>query len=380
MTSLGVLVAPDKFKGSLSARDVTEELCTGIREAHPGLHCYGIPMADGGDGTVEAFVAAGWRRQTVDTVEARGLSVAADVAWRESTAVVELANVCGIAMLNGALIPWEATTRGLGVAMRALVRQGARHVIVGLGGSASTDGGCGLLSGLGYRVIDAQGRDVEPGLRGLALAHRVIPPDDLAELEGTRWSVLTDVHAPLCGPLGAALQFGPQKGLDQGEAVMADEILARWSLAIKDATGVDVQEIPGAGAAGGAGAALAAFLDARLHPGAAYVAELCGVPLRLTSAAAVVTGEGRVDASSSHGKVPGVLAAMAACESLPAYVVAGAFGEGAPDDLRARGISLELLAGSRDEAMRHPRPLLREAGRLIGADLLAGSPGWSVRP
>jgi len=380
LTFPSVLVAPDKFKGSLSAKDVVEELCLGLHEAYPGIRCRGLPMADGGDGSVEAFIAAGWERRVIDAVDSRGLPIVADVAWRDSTAVVELANVCGIAMLRGNLIPWEATTLGLGIAMRKLVAQGARHVIVCLGGSASTDGGSGALAGLGYRVVDDHGREIEWGLKGLADACRIIPPSDVALLEEVRWTILTDVRSPLYGPWGAAQQFGPQKGLDAGGVQVADMLLQRWSVTLAAMTNVEVQDTPGAGAAGGAAAALVASLGARLRQGAHYIAEMCGVSAQLRSVAAVVTGEGRVDSSSTQGKVAGVIAAMAARQSIPTFVVAGGFAADAPDDLRARGLSLEELAGSHEEALARPRPLLREAGRLIGAQLRAGAPGLPSPP
>lgn len=225
-----VLVAPDKFKGTLSASEVAKAISEGIREALPSAICLERPMADGGDGTLDVLLEQGWHPKYVHAADAAGKVVPTLVAQRGDALCVELARVCGIAALGSNLIPWDASTKGVGNAIRAAVDPPITRVVVALGGSASTDGGLGLLQGLGFRVRDARGRDVPLGLRGLESAVSIEAPDDYDHLRKLDWSVLSDVTAPLHGETGAAYVFGPQKGLTGRDVPRADAALRRWGV------------------------------------------------------------------------------------------------------------------------------------------------------
>lgn len=370
-----VVVAMDKFKGTATADQACSQVCEGIAQELPDWSCVAIPMADGGDGTVDALIRAGWQSVRVDAVDAQGYRVLADVATGPDAAVVELANICGIARWQGDLRPWQAHTIGLGMAMRHMVDKGAGHIVVALGGSASTDGGSGVLTGLGFDVLDERGTAVEPGLAGLRFAQRIDPPADIERLRSIEWTVLVDVDAPLFGPRGAARRFGPQKGLDVDDVEDADLLLRRWDQVLQALAGRRVGSIPGTGAAGGVAAAIVAALDANMTPGFDFVAANAGLRKALSAADAVVTGEGRFDASSLTGKVPGAVRAWAAREGIAVFVVAGDVDPALADPSI---LTLSSLAGDIDVAMSDPLPYLREAGREVGRRLgaLRSGPEW----
>lgn len=361
-----VVVAMDKFKGTATADQACSQVCEGIAQELPEWTCVEIPMADGGDGTVDALIRAGWQAVSVDAVDAQDRPVSARVATRGDTAVVELAAICGLARWQGERRPWQAHTLGLGMAMRHMVDQGAAHIVVALGGSASTDGGSGVLVGLGFQVLDDRDVPIEPGLAGLRSAHHIRPPADIEALRRVRWTVLVDVDAPLFGPRGAAMRFGPQKGLDDEDLESADLLLRRWDDVLRDFAGRHVGSMPGTGAAGGVAAAIIAAVDASMTPGFDFVAAHAGLRDALAGADAVVTGEGRFDASSLTGKVPGAVMAWAAHEGIPAFVVAGDID---PSLLDPSVLTLASLAGDLPAAMSDPLPYLREAGREVGRRL-----------
>lgn len=348
-----IVVAVDGFKGSISAADAAAALA----EAW-GSGAVPRPMADGGEGTVAAFEAAvpGSHRMPVTVPGPHGRPVAAHwLLLPDGTGVVELASTCGIELLSGDLRPWDADTGGFGEAIAAALDAGVARLVLGIGSSASTDCGAGLLRALGARIVDAAGRPVVPGLRGLRTVDRVdlggvrpLPPG------GVR--VLSDVASPLLGGGGAAAVFGPQKGLDADGVAAADEALARYA-ALFD---VD-PATPGAGAAGGTGFALLAW-GARLVAGAPAVAELIGLDEALAGARLVVTGEGSYDASSAAGKVPALVAERAARAGVPVALVAGRIADDADVSGFAASVSLADLAGGADAAIADPARWLRAAG------------------
>lgn len=364
-----VLVAPDKFKGTMRAADVASTICAGILDVTRDWSCVAMPLADGGDGTIDALCHSGWTPHFVSATDAHGQPVVATIARRGRSVAVELADVCGIARARGPLRPWQAHTAGLGQLLRDLVSQGVKQVVVGLGGSASLDGGSGILRGLGFEIVDQKGGPVPLGLEGLRSAHRIVPPRDLAHFTHVTWTVLVDVTAPLSGPRGAAMAFGRQKGLTQAEIAVADGLLRRWGEVLTHASGYDAASHEGSGAAGGVGAALASMLGADLVSGAEYIARAIGLWDQVATASALVTGEGRLDDSTFMGKGPGLILRSAARSGVPAYFVAGDVDPEAGARIDCGLISLTELAGSVESAMAHPQMHLSRAGRRIGQDL-----------
>lgn len=324
-TPLRVVVAPNAFKGSLAPRAAAEAMAAGVRQAAPGAACVLRPIADGGDGSLDAFVAAGFARRPVTTRGPTGRPVSSSFATDGSTAVVELASACGMVLLPGAdPAPMTSTTEGLGDAIRAALDERPSRIIVCLGGSASTDGGTGLLVALGARLLDADGAPVPPG--GTALTR--IADLDLSLLDprlgDTGITVAADVTSPLHGPDGAAAVFAPQKGATPQEVARLDAGLRSWAEVLARVTGRDAAGTPGAGAAGGAGAALLAACGASMAPGAALIADLVGLDDAIADADLVVSGEGRLDAQSILGKGAIAVAMRARARGVPVIAVCGA--------------------------------------------------------
>ncbi|MEO6503976.1 MAG: glycerate kinase [Jatrophihabitantaceae bacterium] len=351
-----MLIAPDKFKGSMAAPAAAAALAQGWRAVRPGDELVVLPMADGGDGTL-AVLAAGQSVSwvTVPTVDAVGTPRLGRYLRAGDTAAVELAEICGIAGLS-ALDPMGSHTIGLGIVLAAALRSGAGSLVVALGGSASTDGGTGALSALGARLV-GEGGQLPPGGRGLSRL-AAVRADRLAPVPPGGVRVLVDVQAPLFGPSGGAFAFGPQKGADAAEVLELDSGLRRLAAVL----GVDPEQ-PGCGAAGGTGYGLA-FWGAELTPGAQAIGELVGLPAAVRRADLVLTGEGRFDASSLTGKTCGHVLEMAARTGVPAVVVAGSIaGEMAAAVAGAGLISLTELAGSPRAAQQEPARWLAEAGR-----------------
>lgn len=363
MTS--VLFAPDGFKGSSTAADAAAALAAGWHDARPDDLALARPMADGGEGTLEAFLAAvpGARRMPVRVTGPHGREVAASWVLLPPTAaapcgtgVVDLASTSGIELLGGRLRPLDADTRGFGEAIAAALDHGVSRLVLGIGSSASTDAGFGVLAALGARITDATGADAAPGLRGLRTAVR-LDRSGLRPPPAGGAVVLTDVRSPLTGPAGAAAVFGPQKGLEPDDIADADAALARAAVLL------DTDPLAaGAGAAGGTGAALRAW-GSELVPGAEHVARLIGLAEAIGRADIVVTGEGAFDASSAMGKVPERLAALAGTR--PIALVAGRIAPDADTSAFTTAISLTDLAGSSDAALADPARWLRTAGRAL---------------
>jgi glycerate kinase len=339
MSALRVAVAPNAFKGTLTAQQAAEAIGRGVEAALPDAVLLFAPIADGGDGSVDAFVTAGYTRQSVVVRDALGESHAADIAIRDGHAVVEVANTCGLALLGGARHPLTSSTVGLGDAMREALALGVDHITVCLGGSASTDGGAGMLVALGARLLDADGHDVAPCGQSLDrvevvdLNGLVHPPNRVIV------DVIADVTSPLHGPHGAAEIFAPQKGASPGEVEQLDVALRHWGRLLAEATGRDVADLPGSGAAGGTGAALAAIFDAKVD-GAAALLTLLNMPSRLAEADLVITGEGCLDSSTLAGKGCAVVVVLAHTLRIPVLTVCGRI------DLDSRDIRVLGVAGA----------------------------------
>jgi glycerate 2-kinase len=369
-----VVLAPDKFKGSLTAAEVAAAVAAGMLDVVPGVETIMLPVADGGDGTVAAALSAGFDKIIVDAVGPTGERMQAPYALDGDRAVVELAAVVGLSMLpGGRLDPMGASTYGLGLVIADAIRRGATTIVLGLGGSASTDGGAGMVQALGARLLDVHGRDLAHGGDHLVHLDRL----DLAPLRATLGAatiiVATDVDNPLLGPRGAAAVFGPQKGASPPQVAELEQGLRHWSQLVSDATGREDAERTGAGAAGGTGFAALALLDAEIKPGIELILDLIDFDRRIAGADLVVTGEGSLDDQSLAGKAPVGVARAAARGGIPVVAVAGRL-QLSPSQLREAGISaaypLTDLESDLDRCIANAGPLLRRVGVQIARDWL----------
>ncbi|MFC4942839.1 glycerate kinase [Pseudonocardia sp. GCM10023141] len=373
-----VVLAPDKFKGSIPASRVAAHLRTGLLAALPGLAVVAVPVADGGDGTLDAAVSAGFTLVPVVASGPTGQPVRTGYARRDGVAVIELADVSGLGRLvGGRPAPLTASSRGTGEVLAAALDTGCTRIVLGIGGSAGTDGGAGIVVALGGRLLDAAGRDIGDG--GSALG--AVADLDLSRLHpGLRTAeivVACDVDNPLLGPTGAAAVYGPQKGADTGEVEELDAALGRWSAVVAATTGHDRASCPGAGAAGGVGFAALAVLGAVLQPGIDLVLDMVGFPRHLAGARLVITGEGSLDAQTLRGKAPAGVAAAARVAGVPVIAAAGrnALSDA---DLAASGIqgayALTDIEADPARCMEHAGPLLERLAHRIARDHLAAVP------
>jgi len=364
-----IVIAPDSFKGTIGAAAAAAALAAGWRRETPSDDVRLLPMADGGEGTVDAFAAAvpDARRMPVTVTGPEGTPVAA--SWvllppspdaPRGTGVVELANTSGIELLGTPprLRAFDAHTRGFGEAIADALAHGVSRLVLGIGSSSSTDGGTGMLTALGARFADAAGSPIADGARGLG-ALSAADLSGLAPLPPHGVTVLSDVTNPLLGARGAAAVFGPQKGARPADVGELDAGLARLA-ALVDAD----PDAAGAGAAGGTGFGLLAW-GAQLVPGSAAVAELVGLDAAVAAASVVVTGEGSYDGQSAAGKVPAHVGALAAAASVPVALVAGRITTDADTSGFAATASLTALAGSSEAAMQDPARWLTEAGAVL---------------
>ena len=331
-----IVIAPDSFKESMTAPEAAAAIERGVQDALPGAHCRLLPLADGGEGTLDALATAlSAQRHEIATVDAIGRPVLAAFALAaDGLAVIEVAQAVGLGLLDGRRDVLHASTTGVAALVLATLDAGATRLVVGLGGTATNDGGAGLLAGLGVRLLDAQGRDVPPDPQGLA---------NLASVDATRLdrriaavpvTLACDVTNHLLGPDGAAAVFGPQKGASPDQVPILDAALARLADALVADGFADVRDLPGAGAAGGLGAAFLA-LGAELRPGFDVVAEAVGLESAIAVADLVITGEGSLDAQTASGKALSGLAAMAVRHGVPAVAFAGRIPD--PDAARLLG-------------------------------------------
>jgi glycerate kinase len=370
-----IVIAMDSFKGSIGATDAVSAVRHGWLSVRPHDDVRMLPMADGGEGTVDAFAASvpAAVRQPVTVlgpddqlVHATWLLLPAEPQAPHGTAVVELASTSGIELLGSppALRPFDAHTVGFGQAIADALGHGVSHLVLGIGSSSSTDGGIGLLSALGARIVTADGQPVARGGRGLADI-AAVDLSGLPPLPPLGVTVLTDVVNPLVGPRGAAAVFGPQKGARPDDVTLLDRGLTHFASLMPADPGM-----PGTGAAGGAGFALLAW-GAVLTPGAGAVAELAGLAEALRSADAVITGEGSFDGQSAEGKAPAHVAALAAAARVPVSLVAGRIAPDADTAAFTSSASLTELAGSSSAAMAEPRRWLVAAGVELAAGFVS---------
>jgi glycerate 2-kinase len=371
-----VVVAPDKFKGSLGAPGVATAVADGLRAAVGGVDVREHPVADGGDGTVEAALSAGYDRHEVRCTGPTGEPVTAALAVAGEVAVVELAEASGLRRLPGGRpAATTATSRGTGELIGAALDLGCGQVVLGIGGSACTDGGAGIVQALGGRLLDAAGAELAPGGAALAELARLDLSGFDPRVGATSFVVASDVDNPLLGLHGAAAVYGPQKGASPADVRVLDAALTRWAAVARTATGVDAAGLPGAGAAGGVGFAAVVFLGARIRSGIDYLLDLLQVRAAVQGARLVVTGEGSLDDQTLRGKAPAGVAAAARAAGATCVAVAGRSTLD-PSALEEAGIArayvLSDLEPDPERSMREPAPLLRALASRIAADWLGG--------
>jgi len=367
--SHNILIAPDKFKGTLTAREAASAIADGWRRARPDDSLDLLPMSDGGDGFGELLGAAlGAEARTVETVDAAHRPCVGRWWWVEETktALVESANVIGLAMLpKGEFHPHELDTQGLGEVLKDVARAGAKRCVIGIGGSATNDGGTGMARRLGWRFI-SQGRSLErwPELNTLESVQR--PAQDLGidVIE-----VAVDVQNPLTGEMGCSAVYGPQKGLLPDEIELADAAIRRLAEVTCAALGLE-PEVPGDGAAGGLGLGLRCFVGGRLRPGFELFADQIGFDARLAKVDLVITGEGSIDRSTLMGKGVGELAALCGEKEIPCIGLAGVAADA--EELLGRFSEVAGIVGDvadEQEALAEPAECLARLAAKVAAGL-----------
>lgn len=384
-----VVIAPDKFKGSLSAPEVASRLGAGLRAGFAARGAAGtfeatlIPVADGGEGTLDAAVGSGFTRRSATVTGPTGQPITAEFAVRGTEAVIEMAAASGLAVLPGfgdgsapnTETAKASTSLGTGELIRAALDLGCRHIILGVGGSANTDGGAGVLQGLGAVLLDADGNELPGGGAALARLDRIDFSNFDVRLEATEFVLASDVDNPLLGRTGAAAIFGPQKGATPDDVATLDAALARFVEVLAAEIGPEARDAagaPGAGAAGGVGYIAIAALGAARRPGIDVVLEFTELEERLAGADLVITGEGSLDEQSLLGKTPMGVARAAARSGIPAIAVCGRSTLG-PEQLTESGFgsvhALTELESDVAKCIAEAGPLLEELGRHIGVRL-----------
>ena len=369
-----VLVAPNAFKSCIGASAAAEALARGFRRA--GASSVDLmPVADGGDGLVEVLLAVrGGRVRRACVTGPFGTPVRSSFALlKDGSAVIEIARASGLALCRGMrLRPMTATSRGIGELVSRALECGARKIYVGLGGSATNDGGAGMASALGVRFLDARGRELPYGAGALARLSAIDLSGVDRRLSGISVFALTDVRNPLLGPRGSARVYGPQKGASPAQVEVMEKALSTYARVIRRDTGIAVGRVPGSAAAGGIAAGLMAFCGAEIADGAALVLKMCGAEQRIRRADLVVTGEGSFDRQTLFGKAPFAVSELSRRCGKPVAVVAGRVAlSGA--ELRRNGIirsvDLSILAGSPDAAMKNTSRLLEKAAFSLLDDM-----------
>lgn len=374
-----ILVAPDSFKDCAAAGAVADALAAGLRRGWPNLSVTTLPLADGGEGTVAALVAAtGGRFASAAVTGPRGEPVSARYGWLGdgTTAVIEMSAASGLELLPPTLRdPRVTTTRGTGELLLDALDQGATRLLVGIGGSATNDGGAGLAQALGARLVDDDGQDLGPGGAELARLARIDVGGLEPRLARTELRVACDVDNPLCGERGASAVYGPQKGATPAAVAELDAALGHYAEVIRRDLGRDIRDLPGAGAAGGLGGGLVAFCGAELVRGIDLVLDAVEFDARLVDCDLVITGEGRLDASTLHGKTVVGVARRAAAAGVPVIAVAGGVvGDAAAFHQVGLSATVPLPSGPMTlaEALARGLELLDGAGERIARLLRLG--------
>ncbi|NHW33943.1 glycerate kinase [Paenibacillus aceris] len=377
-----IVIAPDSFKGSLSAKEAALAIERGIRKAAPDAETVLVPMADGGEGTVDSLVSA--TQGTTVQVTVRGpllgdVQAEYGILGDGETCVIEMATASGLILIpEEQRNPWLATTYGTGQLIKHALDSGYRKFILAIGGSATNDGGSGMLQALGLGLLDASGHPVPYGAQGLSQIRRIDAADRDVRIEQSSFTIASDVVNPFIGPQGASYVFGPQKGATPEMVEELDKALHHWADIIEAQTGIAVHNLPSAGAAGGLGGAFQAFFPTSVRRGVEIVMETCSLHQHLQGAALVFTGEGRTDAQTASGKAPMGIAQAAQKKGVPVFVLSGSIGQGV-EALFEHGITSihSIVNGpmSLQEAMGRTDELLTQKAEHVMRTYLAALRG-----
>ncbi|MFI3202454.1 MAG: glycerate kinase, partial [Eubacteriales bacterium] len=327
-----IVVAIDSYKGSITSLEAGSAIKEGILRSNPKATVEIKPLADGGEGTKDALLEGlHGENRTIEVMGPLRSKVIGEYAIvrEKNLAIFEMATASGIALLGEKRNPMNATTYGVGEIIKEAIREGCRNFLIGIGGSATNDGGIGMLQALGYEFLDKEGRSVPLGAQALGMVHRISDCNVIHELKECEFKIACDVTNPLCGELGATYVYGPQKGIKERDKEVVDENMLEYARKVASFTGKDERNSAGAGAAGGLGFAFLSFLNGKLLPGVEVVLEVVGLEESIKNADMVITGEGRIDAQTAMGKGPMGVAQIGKKYGKKVIALAGSIGEGA---------------------------------------------------
>lgn len=363
-----IIIAPDSFKGTLEARQVCDIIAGEGRKLCPEAEILCIPVSDGGEGMCASYISLiGGERRSFSVTGPKGATVEAEFGiLPDGSAVMEMAACAGLPLMGGELAPLTATTYGVGELIEHVASLGCGKLLLGLGGSATNDCGIGMAAALGYRFLDAAGEEVKPLAENLARVEKILSPASLPDISVR---AACDVDNPLCGERGAAAVFGPQKGLRPEQIAPHNQAMAHFAGVIKRDLGREVADVPGAGAAGGLGAGVLAFLNGELTPGIELLLDSVGFDELLDTTELVITGEGRLDGQSMAGKVPVGVSRRARAKAVPCIALAGCLGRGAELCLN-EGISAFYACGPEGRDMEELRRCCRGELAALAAKVL----------
>lgn len=366
-----IVIAPDSFKECLDAFSVAHAIADGVRRALPQAETILVPMSDGGEGFTS--ICCGKDIRTAQSSDPLGRSITASygVARPGGVCIIEVATASGLALLErGERDPFLTSTRGTGEIIMNALEEGFREFVIGLGGSATNEGGAGIAQALGVRLLDEDGREIGGGARELARLKSIDLSEVDSRLAECKVTIATDVTNPLCGPTGASHVFARQKGARDDDLKLLDDILHNYASLLESATATRLATLPGAGAAGGTGITLhALFSQATFRRGVDIVAEIVRLPEKMAFASLVITGEGSIDGQSIYGKVPVAVASLAKKQGIPVIAIVGRMGEGYEVVLDS-GIDLVLPLATGPQtladSMRNAKGLLEQCGFRVG--------------
>ncbi|MFT3677899.1 MAG: glycerate kinase [Chitinophagaceae bacterium] len=364
-----IIIAPDKFKGSLTSFEVAKAVTDGLLTADDRLDIYSFPMADGGDGFAEVisyYTGAQLRRSMAE--DALGKPIEATWQWQPdtATAIIEVAAASGLVLLPETLRnPLHTSTYGTGLQAKTALEAGAQTIVLGLGGSGTNDGGAGILAAWGFQLLDAGGQLLPPTGQSLLSVKKIIPP---ARLPAINWVLACDVDNPLTGPNGAAVIYAPQKGATDDQVIQLEAGLKNWAAVLKQQTGIELEGQPSLGAAGGIAAGLKAFFPVTIRQGIEMVVAASGLRDVLTGADLLITGEGKLDNQTASGKVVGYMARMAKEAGIACHAICGQTELNAAD-LKGMGIdkAVSLVGDDIDsrQAIAQASLLIKEKARQL---------------